>query len=852
MPVTVDRVKRYLVDPCGYSDRLLRRDFRFGSDKTVALAAFAHEPMDARSACIAAVEATATDVVARVFACRDLGAPAVIALTPANLQLWKQGQWQPKLVYAVPATGANSFFRAHKEELAPDVVFRAKMWGRLNHEFQRRFVDAGLMPVIEAEMGEHLTGLIERVVQEMRRTAWPRKTDVALDDEHWLVKSAFWLLAAKILRDKHVEGFISLDFGHPDDVLQRVARHYDSQRSVPAQFVNRTREQRNALEQAATEIEQFSHLGNVTTESLAHVYERALITKETRTSLGTHSTPQYLVDYIVWKLAPWIEQIPVDKRDVFEPACGHAAFLVTSMRLLKELLPPNWTGDRQRYLRKHLHGVEIDPFALEIARLSLTLADIPNPDGWDLVRGDMFADTHLRNRAKQATIILGNPPFEQLSKTERERYNREKTPVHYRTKTAEVLNRVLPELGTGSVFGLVVPQGLLHSKETKDLRKFMCDNCEILEICLLPDKVFSHSDAESAVVLGRRVNKPVPRHEIRCERVREQDLNGFRQDYVVPIHHYVAQEALERSGYVLRVPDLSDIWGALEKQPRLADVAEIGQGLVFHGRDLPQGARTVAPHSRGGTPGFVRFEVNYIHELPSERPMILTRSVIRRTGTGACVGRPQVLLNYAPVSRGPWRMKALIDKDGHPVTSSFITVRPRSFGPSLEYLWGILNGPLANAYAYAHSTKRNVLVGLIRKLPIPVVSEPDIERVTRLARDYLECVRQSGKLGGKPLNEESTHRRLLELDAEVLRLYDLSPKHERELLDLFAGYQRAGVPFTFDRYFPDDFEPWLHLHEYLSDDFRRSTAGALREAHRDIHSPELEEALRRAVEDFEE
>ena len=102
------------------------------------------------------------------------------------------------------------------------------------------------------------------------------------------------------------------------------------------------------------------------------------------------------------------------------------------------------------------------------------------------------------------------------------------------------------------------------------------------------------------------------------------------------------------------------------------------------------------------------------------------------------------------------------------------------------------------------------------------------------------------------MDETAARRHLVALDAEVLRLYDLSPKQERELLDLFTGHRRAGVPFQFDRYIPGEFEPWLRLHEYLSEDFQRSTAGALREAHRDIHSPELDEALRRAVEDFEE
>src|SRR5205823_5356167 len=140
--------------------------------------------------------------------------------------------------------------------------------------------------------------------------------------------------------------------------------------------------------QSARDISQCSHMGLVSTEALAYLYENALITKETRAELGTHSTPAFLVDYILGRLRPWIEEIPPERRYVFEPACGHAAFLLAALRLLGELLPESLfaPSKRHRYLRERLHGCDYDTFALEIARLSLTLADVPNPNGWDLQR----------------------------------------------------------------------------------------------------------------------------------------------------------------------------------------------------------------------------------------------------------------------------------------------------------------------------------------------------------------------------------------------------------------------------------------------------------------------------------
>ena len=92
----------------------------------------------------------------------------------------------------------------------------------------------------------------------------------------------------------------------------------------------------------------------------------------------------------------------------------------------------------------------------------------------------------------------------------------------------------------------------------------------------------------------------------------------------------------------------------------------------------------------------------------------------------------------------------------------------------------------------------------------------------------------------------------LHLDSLILDLYDLPPRLERGLLDLFAGNNRVGVPFQLDRYFPEDFEPLLHLHEYLSEEFQNSQASALLKSHKTFSQPEVSEALRRATEDFEE
>lgn len=807
--------------------------------------------MDARSACIAVIDATTMngDVRSQVVSCRQLGAPIVVALKRESLEFWKQRESDAELVEEIAVNKADAYFRSHVSDFKPEAIFRAKTWGRLDHQFQLSFVDAGLMPLVEKETGEKLTELIERVVHNLRRTLHPNVSEVSVSDGHWLLKSAFWLLAAKILRDKEVPGFKRVDLLNVKDVFAKVARHYHSRNSDSVGIEIRSRKQLNALETAATSIADFSHLGHVTTESLAYVYESALITKDTRALLGTHSTPQYLVDYVVWKLAPWINDIDADQRDVFEPACGHAAFLVAAMRLLKELLPPERQDDRKDYLRAHLHGVELDPFAIEIARLSLTLADIPNSNGWDLTCGNMFADHILAKKARQATILLGNPPFENFSKTDREDIERKEGRETLINKTAEVLTQTLPVLPVGGVFGFVVPQGILYGKNSDTLRHMLCEEFELKEICLFADKVFSFSDAESAIIVGRRVESPKLSHAVSCRRVREVDMDAFRLDYKVSSKRDISQEILNQSkesGFIW--PDLPEVWQYLREMTHLEELTDIGEGLSYRS-DLPQEIKCFSKQKFAqAVCGFMKLgRTLQTHRNPAEVWMNISTDVLGPARMGADL-IPQVLLNHARASRGPWRIKAFIDREGHAFTNNYNAVRPKNSNVSLEFLWALLNSPLANAYAFAHARGRHNLPGVLGQMPVPAWTNAEHDSLKKLVMKY----HQTAKSGDSRKMKDALRQLALRIDALVLEMYDLPPRLERELLDLFSGHPRVGVPFEQDQYFPSDFEPWIHLHEYLSDEFTNSQASTLLKSHRTFDLPEVSEALRHATEDFEE
>ena len=797
---------------CGYRSAAIESDVQLPDSRPAALAAFAHTPHDARSSCIAAVNGF-TDPFSDAAACRPLGAPVIFVCFPSHLEWWVQGSTKTERRDTVPVEHLDNFFAAHRAEFAPEAIYRAKTLARFEKQYQLDFVDAGLVPLVESAAGEKLVEIVHQtVLGTKKRLGW---TEISVEDGHWLLQANFWLLPAKILKDKAVPAFSELNLEDLKEVYARLAEHYGAPEPVRVDSKAKT----EALRQSAREIAQRSHLGLVSTEALAHLYENALITKETRADLGTHSTPPFLVDYILGKLRPWLQAIPWKDHNVFEPACGHAGFLLAAMRVLNELLPTEMSAPsaRRGFLRSRLHGCDKDPFALEIARLSLTLADVPNPNGWDLQPADMFAGDLLAEKSRAATLVLANPPFEDFTAEKRKAASSQHV-----NQATEMLWRVVGHLRPGSVFGVVLPQTLLHSREATPLREYLARNFELGEICLFPDDVFTFSDAESAIVMGRRLRAGErPSGTVAYQRVREADVEEFKRDYRVTTSRVVnASHFTSTSDRSFLIPDLQEIWEYCGRYPSLSTIAEVGQGLTLRSRTdarCPKGELISVTRQAGFTKAFIGLKTDpRTDERPASRWINLSADAILYPRHGLPSNMPQLLLNYAPVSRGPWRLKAFIDAKGHAVTSRFLVIRPTDRRWSLEALWAICNSPFGNAYSYAFSGKRDILAGLIREMPLPPVEPAQLAPLTKTVQTYFRTVRKAHDEHVSDSLLERLRVLHLRIDAEVLRLYALPRELERQVLGLFSGCRRLGVPFRQEGYFPKDFTEPLTLAELLA------------------------------------
>jgi hypothetical protein len=427
-----------------------------------------------------------------------------------------------------------------------------------------------------------------------------------------------------------------------------------------------------------------------------------------------------------------------------------------------------------------------------------------------------------------------------------------------------LLDRTIKYLPPKAVFGVVVPQGILHNTEAREVRALLLKDFDIREICLFADKVFEEGDAETAVILGRR-RAGVGRSSsspVIFRRVREDSIPRFAESYRADAEYSVSPDELgadnEKS---LRLSDLPEVWEYLSRNPVLTSVADVGQGFSFAESGLIEKARERGRQRVSDAVPAYLTGVNAlsIWQLPENVWLSPTRSPVLTWRSGSYTGKPQVLINYSPVMRGPWRIKALLDENGHAVTNTYTTVRPRHVEPSAICLWGLLNSPLTNAYVYCNSLKRHIYDSLIASLPLPWELHDHVTPIAAAAQAYLRLVREPEQFALWGGNESAIREALLEMDAAVMRAYALPVRLERAVLDLFRlppsnkkRRRRKGVSCTFGDYFPANFKSQVPLHKYISSDYRCSTIDQVAKRVRPGKSSHVLASLRSAGEAFEE
>ena len=826
---------------CGYKNNLLKENYQYfdgANDRTAEIVGFYQSIYNSSTACIAAIDKTKLNgkkLETELSPYQLLGCPVLLVYDVSGLQFWKNSGIRVALHDQIESKKLSDFFSKYKKEFSPESIYRAKIISRVKKEYQLSFADiGGLMGIIEEKEGKYLSELTERSIKSLKENCSGIKEDGEFGK--WLFQAGFWLIGAKILKDKGVEGFKTLEISSVRDLVNKIQRHYNASQKLD---ISNT-VQRKALEKVAKEIvEPVSSIAHLTTESLAYVYENTLTSKETRKVLGTHATPSWLVNYIVWEMIDWIEAIPQEDRIILEPACGHAPFLTAGAKLLSSSLVYRGKEEhRHKYLKEHLIGIDKDSFAEEIARLALTLADVPNPNGWNIQHSDIYEDDILKKAAQKATILFCNPPFENFSTKEKQRYGNAITTGN---KAAEVLAKTLPHLPANSVFGIILPQSFLHRKNLAGLRKYILDNFELRYICNLPDNVFAKAGHPSTILLGRKSKRDIKTSYLR---IPKNSIDNFKNTYQSDAELVGRDTFYEAKDYSFMIPELKEVWDYCRHLPKLKKYVEIGRGIEYKsGLDIDN----IMRHTQflGSKKGFYSYEKDtLIERLPKLVWLNVSEKVVNTYAKGM-ICQPFILLNRIRSSRTPWRLRAWIDFEGHPCGKAFLTVVSNK-DISLYSIWALLNSPFTNAYMYGHCMAQDNNEGILKNMPVNF-EDKDLSKIDSLAQEYFTLDSSEYVLRDiKSLNKKK-RQCLVAIDAEILRLYNLPPRLEKMLLDFFEGVQRKGADFKFDRYYPEGFDSYIPLHMYISAEFQNSSVENVKKWIENNRSPEVIEAFKAAV-----
>lgn len=315
---------------------------------------------------------------------------------------------------------------------------------------------------------------------------------------------------------------------------------------------------------------------------------------EVRKAGGVYYTPTYIVDYIVehtvGKLVEGKTPEQVSELRVLDPACGSGSFLVGAYQYLLDWHLRHYTRDpklaerlakgknkrldklpshagdmqqgtpgyrltiteRKRILRNNIYGVDIDPQAVEVTKLSLLLKVVEGeqerqeqlrldlearervlPDlghniksgnsliGPDFNIGTMFDDAETRRvnafdwhrefpgimQRGGFDAVVGNPPYgADLRDTNRDYFRaRYQTYVWRGESYLLFIEKALQLLRHHGHLGYIVPDTYLNLGFTRALRSLLLKQSRLHEVVLLPSTVFSGATVDTTLLLVERV-----------------------------------------------------------------------------------------------------------------------------------------------------------------------------------------------------------------------------------------------------------------------------------------------------------------------------------------------------------
>jgi N-6 DNA Methylase len=819
------------IEQIGYST--IESDYIFsdvfeasGVDRKVPLAAFTHAPPSYRNAALAVVEAKGRDATDIAIEYRALGAPLLFVVEDQRVTVWKvHPRSRPTVHRQVTLDQISTLFSENRDFWKPQRIQNAKSFGFLNRSYQLDFVDAGLLPAIEGEIHGKLDRLLNETLAETVRLRVVRVGEEVNDQ--LIFRTVFRLLAAKVLQDRRHELAHTWNPNEIDTVLRRISEHYE----LPPLPGEKSSFRGTVFDSAWTRLRDGINFRNISSDDLAFVYENTLVTEETRKHFGVHSTPRPVAEYVVSRLQ--LSPDNIQNTTVYEPFAGAGVFMVAALRRLRDLLPVGMTEpERHKFLVDRIRGDEIEPFASEVAILSLILADYPNENGWAVSAIDLFQNNRIVERARGAKLVLCNPPFEKFTPRERRHYPN--AVARSPRKPIAVLDSLLD--ARPDALGFVLPEPFIDGPHYRAPRESIERLYKDIEVVALPDRIFRASDIRSSLLIAqgpRKENETIT--TVRSTVVSVRDRDQFLKSGDVSESRSKVRPYGSDPGR-LWISELDEVWESLTELPKLQAIASVHRGIEW--QDSQSEATRTEP-KQGFRPGIHSSDAVHVFEL--DKPLYLDCRPRRLRGGAINYpwSTPKILANAARISRGPWCFAAAIDRKKLIASQQLFGIWPKlgETEVSLDVLCAILNSPIAVAYIASHSPPDRIRASTVKSIPIPIQLTT---RIGELVQRYIVTLTERTKLFSRQFDERA-NLALYKIDAAILESYDLPPRLERRVLEYFRGENRP-TSHDWRHWFPENFKPYVPLHEYLSPEYQKITRPWIQEVFTPL-PPEEAEAL---------
>lgn len=274
-------------------------------------------------------------------------------------------------------------------------------------------------------------------------------------------------------------------------------------------------------------------------ELISEVYQ--LFVKDTDSSVYT---PPFLVRFMLDEVLTWdrLDRLEKENEVILDPSCGSGVFLVEAYKkiILHWRSRNGWKKPNTstvKRLVKRVHGVDLEPGAVELAAFSLCLAvcdalksdelraaikPFPELMGKTLHASCFFKAVQEKSVEAKVGIIVGNPPFASKLATPESRqayaeYNREHGTLPDKQIAYLFLHESMKLLQPGGVCCMLQQYNLLYNQQSVAFRKNFFTTWDVREVLdfISVRGLFQKGDGDTkVVVMVTEASEPKPERHV--------------------------------------------------------------------------------------------------------------------------------------------------------------------------------------------------------------------------------------------------------------------------------------------------------------------------------------------------